>query len=116
MSDDDWSFYHILLEFDWLLHDVFAFEIIEIYWLDFLVLRIFIGESGKTRSVTLNWYVPIHFTNVSKRVKHKCKSYLFIFLNFVLLILYTLRGFFGFTADHFSIQRGCPDGDQSLRG
>ena len=36
----------ILLEFDWLLHDVFAFEIIEIYWLDFFVLRIFIGESG----------------------------------------------------------------------
>ena len=64
----------ILLEFDWLLHDVFAFEIIEIYWLDFLVLRIFIGESEKIRSVLLNWYVPIYFLNVSKRVKLKASE------------------------------------------
>ena len=55
----------ILLEFDWLLHDVFAFEIIEIYWLDFLVLRIIIGESGRYA----NRYAELVYTNsLCKRV------------------------------------------------
>ena len=51
----------MILGFDWFLHDVFAFEIIEIYWQDFLVLRIFIGESGRYA----NRYAKLVYTNLA---------------------------------------------------